>query len=141
MSYIRCLSNPEALYIWSDGKTVSIWHAVKKPHSSGANFGVPDPIFTRCLKLWREFHEPATYKGMKVEELSVDVRNAEIIPNQKPCRRGCKRVGRNGYIPCKRCHARMFRNVRKSRYVIRLSYGKHFVDMWRVTWDYIAKHK
>jgi hypothetical protein len=76
---------------------------------------------------------------MTVEELNVDRKTAKIIPSASPCRRGCKKEG-NGFICCKRCSRRFWKDARRGRYVIRLSYKKDFVDLWRVTWDYVTRH-
>jgi len=138
MSYIRCLSNPEGLYVWSDGKFANITHNVKPPHSSGKDFTIPHRVFERVLKRWADYHQPAKCAGAVAEELSVDRKIGEVIGPFKPCNRGCERQGK-AFILCKPCHAKMMKDIRRSSYVIRLSYKGNFVNMWRVTWDYMTK--
>jgi hypothetical protein len=139
MSYIRSTSNPEALYIWDDGTMANVSHGVPKPHSSETLFRIPSAVFRKCLKKWDGSGDPVSFQGMTVEELNVDRKTAKTIPPASPCRRGCKKEG-NGFIPCKRCSRRFWKDIRRGKYVIRLSYKKDFVDLWRVTWDYVAKH-
>lgn len=139
MSYIRCLSNPEGLYAWSDGRTVNISHGVKKPHSSGRSFTIPQGVFDGLLKKWANWTEPAMVRGAVAEELHVDEKTGRVIPEWKPCGRGCKPVGKNGFIPCRRCARKQHKDVRRGRFVVRLSYRSDFVDLWRVTWDYMTR--
>lgn len=138
MSYIRCLSNPEALYVWSDGKKTHITHNVKSPHSSGRDFTIPHKAFERVLKLWAQYHEPSRCGGVIAQELHIDKKTGKIIPRWKPCKRGCKPQGRNAWIPCKRCWKRDVKGSRRGEFLIRLSYKNDFVNLWRVTWDYMT---
>ena len=84
-------------------------------------------------------YEPARVRGAVVEEVHVDRKTGEIIPPFEPCNKGCKRV-KGGFTPCKPCNNKHFNDIRRGEFKIRLSYRDHFVNMWRVTWDYIARN-
>lgn len=137
MSYIRCLSNPERLYVWSNGKYVNITHSVKRPNSSGRHFTIPHGIFEGTCKRWANDNEPAVCRGAKAEELHIDRTTGRVIPEWKPCTRGCKPDGKNTWTPCLRCLKKSMGDAKRGEFVIRLSYKKDFVNMWRVTWEYI----
>ncbi len=138
MSYIRCLSNPERLYIVSDGKKVNVSHKVQKPHSSGREFDIPSRTFEGLCRKWaKEWEEPVAYRGASVEEIHVNRKTGRIIPAAKPCKKGCKPEG-NGWVPCKRCFRKSIQDARRGDFLVRLSFGRDFVNMWRVTWHYIA---
>src|SRR3990167_4820317 len=82
MSYIRCLSNPELLYIWqgSDRK-VYITHGVKYPlarlgvknyRDNPAQFTVPFHIFRDAIKKWDKYgFGKVTYRGFTIEEIEI----------------------------------------------------------------------
>ena len=140
MSYIRCLSNPEGMYIYSSARNVTISHNVKKPRSSGGDFQIPIKTFNRLCWKWVDCYEPATYRGAVAEEVHVNQWTGEVIPDSKPCGKGCKMIGGGGWTPCKRCMRKSLKNAEEGKFLIRLSYGGHFVDMWRVTWEYIARN-
>lgn len=137
MSYIRCLSNPEGLYVWSDGKFATLTHNVERPHSSGRSFSIPHRTFEALLKKWAKWIEPARQGGAVAEELHVEVKTGRLIPPWKPCRR-CTPAGKNAWIPCRRCGPGSLDRP-SGRYVIRLSYKGDFVNLWRVTWDYMVR--
>ena len=70
MSYIRCLSNPEGLYIWSDGESVTI---------TGKNiplfYSIQEKIFDGLIKKYNKNKgwlcgesEAIKYKGAKLFE-------------------------------------------------------------------------
>jgi len=135
MSYIRCLSNPEGLYIWaqSDGRTC-ITHNVRAPLSSVekpkglVNIIVPTTAFDRACILWDEGNEPASCRGVRVEEVHVLTKTGKPVPE-------------NFFdfgIGSGKLAARMKKNP--VELLIKLSYKKEFVFMWRVTWEYIVRH-
>ena len=132
MSYIRSLSNPESLYIWCEGKETAISHGVKGPLSSARwrggkasppFFHVPAAAFDRVCALWGEGREPARAGGIRVEEVALFVATGKMVP-----------VDFYGDI------AKVFRDKRRVEHLIRLSYRKHFVCMWRVTWEYVVRN-
>lgn len=139
MSFIRCLSNPEGLYMWGSGRLVTVSHEVKKPHSSGGHFNIPEPAFRGCVRKHLAGHDPASYRGVRVEEVHVDKRTGEPIPDWRPCGRGCKKAKGGGFIPCRRCSRSHRRDVARGWFAVRLSYGGHFVNLWTVTWAYAAR--
>lgn len=144
MSYIRCLSNPEGLYIWSGtDNLVHIIHNVPKPHSSGLDgFTVPWRVFENGTKNWKKAYEPDQfqYRGMRIDELHVFEKTGKIVPDLSPCNRGCVKEDKNSFRPCVRCFNKYYVNALKSRYIIRLSYKNHFVHLWRVTWAYVVEN-
>ena len=68
MSYIRCLSNPEKLYIWGEksGKVVIVVGKEKTKY-------MPCHVFEYLLHGYvsRPWNESVKYKGAKLEELFV----------------------------------------------------------------------
>lgn len=139
MSFIRCLSNPESLYVWSTGENVYFAHHVKKPNSSGANFDIPDDIFRACARKWvKNFGDLVSHRGMRVEEVVVDQRTGKIIPPAKPCARGCIKKP-NGFIMCRPCGKKWTKAHKNSWWPIQVSYKKHFIRLWRVTWEYMIR--
>lgn len=128
MSYIRALSNPEGLYIFSDGKYTQIWHNVLFPLASKPakkafclGFSVPSKIFDGGLKLWiKDFGiYGINYKGFKIEEQHIYLNTGKLVPA--------------------RSIEGLFGDKKKSAFLIKFSYGKHFVFMYSVTAHYIAR--
>jgi hypothetical protein len=65
MSYIRCLSNPEGLYIWGDvdGNTYV---------SKGADplLSIPNGLWKKFLKKWhRHYENDVELEGLKIREI------------------------------------------------------------------------
>lgn len=145
MSYIRCLSNPECLYIWSDGQRVHVSHNVKPPHSSGRAFTIPDGAFNACTRKWNRWLDPAKSGDVVAQEVNVDRRTGEAIPDWKLCPR-CKEVPRKrgkiqSWSPCRKCSRQHMRDAKRGDFRIRLSYKDDFVNLWRVTWEYVCSHE
>jgi hypothetical protein len=70
MSYIRSLSNPEKLYIWSDGVNVHIAEGVKE------NKIMPRSIFHGLVRKWlRNRWEDCTFKDASVKEVWLNKGN------------------------------------------------------------------
>lgn len=139
MSYIRCLSNPESLYVYSDGKDVHIIHHVRPPHSSGWNFVIPHKAFETALNKFMKSSGPVKYAGVSVQELHINKKTGAVIEAEKPCKRGCKRI-MNGWVPCRPCSRKRLEQLDREPgwFCIRLSYKKHFVNLWQVTFDYMT---
>lgn len=151
MSYIRCLSNPEGLYIWgqSDGAVV-ITHSVQPPLSSKwprrriyravgkgpknrmvptrkfydatPAIKVPIRVFHHVCRKWTaSFEDRVSYRGLTVEEVHVYLDTGKPVPNQT-----------------------LLQSVwdmdrgRRDAFLIRLSYKGQFFHMWRVTWEYVT---
>ena len=93
MSYIRSSSNPEGLYLWSNGIDVEI--------IEGSKFhgGIPVNIFNGLIRKFRKsVHRiPCKFKKCSLDEVWI-----EGVPK------------------------------------IQLKYGAIEVNMWAVTWEYIA---
>ncbi len=115
MSYIRCLCNPEGLYIWGDGKYVNITLAGRECHEC-----IPEKIFDGLIK---KFHKegswcvqgsPIKYKGATIEEVLIES-NKKITKLEKELK------------------------FRHGNFKYRLSYKDWYIDMWQVTWEHVAK--
>lgn len=128
MSYIRCLSNPERLYAWSDGHTTHLWHDVKKPLSSGEKPNkkfpgyeilVPTKIFDKVCFLWNDFEQPASYRGARAEEIYVYTKTGKKVPEQ----------------PLKK----FLKDKKPREMLIKFSYKGQFFMMWDVTWEYVVR--
>ena len=114
MSYIRCLSNPEGLYIWGDGKYINI-------AKGGEDLKyIPQLTFDGLL---RKYHRegswcvqgyPITYRGATIEEVHIES-NKKITKFEKELK------------------------FRLGIFQYRLSYKDWHIDMWQVTWEHIAK--
>lgn len=67
MSYIRSTSNPEGLYIWGDGKTVTI---TKGPKTIGY---IPTNIFHGLIKKYNQnfYPDECSYKGASIKEVHI----------------------------------------------------------------------
>lgn len=63
MSYIRSTSNPEALYIWGDGKEVTI---MKGFDIVGT---IPVTVFNGLIRKYHKHFEDCTYEGAEVKEV------------------------------------------------------------------------
>lgn len=151
MSYIRCLSNPEGLYIWgqSDGR-VGISHKVEPPlsskwplesgwqvvrnkmvktgrmHPSPPLLTVPMHLFHATCKQWAKYYGSPTDDrtsrgGLVVKEVHVFTDTGRLVPK----RRGV---------------AETMKDKRKTEFLIRFSYRGKFFHMWRVTWMYIIQN-
>lgn len=111
MSYIRCLYNPEGLYIWADEKYANITISGKEGISQ-----IPLNIFEGLLREYiGGFGKDAEYKGASIKEVFV----------------------KSGKKPTK---IKKMMNVEDGIYQMRLSYKNWCIDMWFVTWEYIAQH-
>jgi hypothetical protein len=61
MSYMRCLSNPEGLYIVHCGGPIEIF-------SSGKEWRIPRHIFHGLFLRWQKNHGPVKYRGASLSE-------------------------------------------------------------------------
>lgn len=112
MSYIRCLSNPEGIYIWGDGKQTNITIA-----DTGIHKYIPQKIFDGLLKKYnKQFGStPIKYRGAKIDEIFVESGKKQTKIE--------KQLG-----------------IKDGKYQYRLSYKNWYIDMWQVTWEHIANH-
>lgn len=128
MSYIRCLSNPEGLYIYSDGGGICIH----------GNFGddedfmrVPEKDFHGIgMKYGREYlmgDRPLKFGGITLREVKV-VKGTDRI--YTPIHH--KKMGIHD-------DTRRWFDKPQTEHKILFSYGGKSFLMWRVTWDYIVR--
>ena len=121
MSYIRSNSNPESLYIWGGGPggCVTICHR-SSAKEIPASFNVPTRAFDRVRRKWAKgYDEKASSGGILVEEVHVYMRSGRLVPV--------------------RSMTTQLTSKAQTEFLIRLSYKEHFVHLWRVTWDYVAR--
>jgi hypothetical protein len=121
MSYIRCLSNPERLYIWGDRDgRVTFSHGVKPPlalSSRDSNgFQVPESAFKEVCRKWAEGSEHATTKGFRAKLVHVLLETGKPTPP----------------------HFNPFRDERRAEFLVRVSYKRKFVHLWLVTWMHVV---
>lgn len=124
MSYIRCTSNPEGLYIWSDGKVVFITHCIKSPFASPLDFveqiiSVRKDIFDNLCKQWLR-EGSASHGKTSIREFYIFTgkkNRGEKVPKDYNC----------------------FTDRRKTDYKVRFKHGKHFFYMWKVTWESVCE--
>lgn len=126
MSYIRCLSNPEALYIWGDADGfANICHNVKPPLSSpwpkDGNtplFQVPIKAFEKAALRWYgSGKDDVTIDGFRVQMVSVFVKTGMRVPKNLD----------------------ILTDRRRHELLVRISYKRHFVHLWDVTWAYVVR--
>lgn len=114
MSYIRSTSNPESLYIYSDGNTVHIHigNAYRDRKKHYKEFCLPERVFDKLIKKSKGWLD-AEWKGAKVEE---------------------KYIRKHKKLP------KWLRNLKMTDgdFQTRLSYADWYIDMWKTTWFYIC---
>ena len=148
MSYIRCLSNPEGLYIWSDvDGTVKIAHTVKAPLSSSWPVDMLSETMsfrsrgTQIQKVIRR-HNPPKPVG-RPPLISVPRKSFERV-----CRQWIKDEDdisfrgisvRELMVDIKTGqpieHIPM---ANRAAHLIRFQYKDQWFYMWRVTWAYVC---
>ena len=109
MSYIRSPYNPEGLYIWS--QVDGMCHFMIGPDMVGK---IPTEVFNQLIDNYIENHDEYTEVGdARIEEVWIDV-SGEKIPEDDV-------------------------NPQKNELRMRLSYKDWHIDMWDVTWYYVAR--
>ena len=131
MSYIRCLSNPEGLYIYlSTEGHIDIAHCLKPPFRSKEKnptfpgmMVIPPKIFFEACHRWD--HGPDQWVGpVKVGDLLVEERHiyeddgTKVPSDWRPFRKG--------------------RKERPTSYRILFKYKSQYIMLWRVTWHYVV---
>lgn len=126
MSYIRCLSNPERLYVFDDDRGICVIHSVRPPLASPnkdklapAMFHVPVKAFHDvCLRWEMSGDGGVRSRGLRVREVCVYLATGvRVAANER--------------------YGDGLRN--RTEYLIRFEYKKHFFYMWRVTWEYVVR--
>jgi len=122
MSYIRCLSNPEGLYVYGDGKDVNFHWCVKPPFASPGGMKIPHDIFTKAGQKWADQYcsERVSVRGFVIEEVHVYEKNA-------------KKVGEMSRQWVKQ----YLKDKRPTRSGWKLSYRGKFIILWPVTMHYM----
>lgn len=129
MSYIRCSSNPERLYIWGPNKNgmIEVCHRVQPPLASKVRKGefpvprmqIPVRIFYSACVRWDDGDEEISVRGFRVRYLYVYEDTGRVA---RPSARDMLRP-----------------DARPRRFVVRLDYKGAFVYLWRVTWEYVVR--
>ena len=147
MSYIRCLSNPEGLYIWADvDGTVKVTIAGENSKDEKC---LPIAVFDGLIKKYNKNYgeTPCEYKGAKVDEVWIPTQSKfsafvhavfSIILSPYYCRK----FGFDFHLPKTKKDLENWKFAyyhRNGKYQYRLSYGNWHVDMWQVTWEHIVK--
>lgn len=115
MSYIRCLSNPESLYVWGDGKKTwfSWWDGDKHHPMIGVLSDEVDEFF---LELYRretfdywDIDEPFSHGNMSVIECRILTGKLDMLGDEE------------------------------GEFKVKLTLGPNNPDliMWVVTWEYL----
>lgn len=73
MSYIRCTSNPEGLYIWSNGETVIV-------QMGSIDIGkIPTNIFNGLIKKYiGNYNYDVKYNGAEIKEIQDGIGNFKM---------------------------------------------------------------
>lgn len=123
MSYIRCLSNPEGLYVHEDMDSyIHISWIVKPPLSSGKEdvMLIPYKAFYGGIRKWDRTGRCKNFKGFSIKERYI------YLKTGKP-------VSKQDFI-------KSFEDKKHKGYRVRLSYQNKFVYLWSVTWEYIVQN-
>lgn len=72
MSYIRCLSNPEGLYVWADCDGTTYFWIGGEENDDKSCIRIPNHHFVKVCEKWYEGEDPLSYKGVKVYEDNKD---------------------------------------------------------------------
>lgn len=130
MSIIRCLSNPEELYVYHDcsGPIVISCKAVLDRWGNPEMIEVPAKSFYRACQKWRDgifdmYDEGVSHRGIIVREVPVYSKSRRIVPKAALQGGILKRAGMAEY-----------------NYQIMFQYKKYRIFMWRVTWAYIVNN-
>lgn len=117
MSYIRCWSNPEKLYIWGDEKNATIAEGTKE------TWNIPLDVFNGLIKKFhRRYHDyPCEYKRAQVEEVWVYEGDVEVTDEVNPILTRSERKIKLSYDDCTGVEVEC-----------------NYVIMYDVTWEYIV---
>lgn len=132
MSFIRCLSNPEGMYVFGSTSGVEFysgqgWHLsnIGPDREPDRGMIVPYNVFYKACKLaeYVTADEPVEVDGFKIEEQVIYTKTGRLVPNRPFTVASMKR--------------RMSGRAAETMWAIKVSYKGKYVFMWRVTWDYI----
>ena len=122
MSRIRCLSNPESLYIW-DQDPDDICIAIGKDYVLGYPVRtVPQEVFDAAIGMFdATYDQDIEYKGMTVREVYIYSDDLS-------------------YAPKKTLGDLNIDDPRDTRFAIEIAYDEWKLFLWRVTFDYLVKY-
>ena len=127
MSYIRGITNPEALYIWhdtEDGLVHWTWN-VPRPLSNGQGFEAPlKDFYLVALRYAASFDMHAAAGDFSAREQHVYLATG-------------RRVGASK-------RSAWFRSLHNSEtcetaYLVRVQFKAIYVNLWPVTWEYVVR--
>lgn len=131
MAYIRCLSNPESLYVWGDvdGNTYISWN---DKCGVAQMYGIPSKDFDECfrrLKVWEKenalWEKSFKYAGIEIAEVNFEEISKRIL---------CDEELDNLY------KVSMWERNVKIEHLIALSYKENqLLLLWEVTWEYFKQ--
>jgi hypothetical protein len=136
MSYIRCTSNPEGLYIYEghayprDRKLyVTIYWTQPKPLSSGKRHQivVPARLFHEAARRWYPGHK--SYKGyyskdgFSVKEELIYMKTGKKVPAK-----------------ITKSMSKWMADKKRAEFQIKISHKKEFVFIYNVTWAYVVEN-
>jgi hypothetical protein len=137
MSYIRCHSNPEGMYIYgnADGMIEIYsgrgWHLsnIGPDQEEDRGMYVPGKTFYEMCKKANHpsiYDEESPYEidGFRVEEVLIYLKTGKRVPN-----RG-EKISKNFFS----------KRAAETIYAIKLSYKHKYVFMYLVTWEYIRRN-
>lgn len=127
MSYIRSLSNPEGLYVFSTDhdKTkkavvclIPGWNYKHTNFNNNDPMYVPQAVFDQAVRRWDAFEpdDGVTLKGFSIRQVHVFTDTGKPVPK--------------GFNPLK--------SKRDAEFLIRVAYRKKWMLLWRVTWAYVV---
>ena len=130
MSYIRCLSNPENLYIWEDvDGTVTFSHRVRPPLASKEPKGDGNPF---CITMPAREFKAACRKWAR--DGSEDVKAGNFSAKLMQV------LLDTGKPPPAKYHKIPPSESPPSEFLVRIGYKRKFVFLWLVTWEYVVRN-
>lgn len=146
MSYIRCLSNPEGLYIWAGFDNMVQITLAGEEFKEKKN--LPTKIFDGLIEKWNKnyWNFPCEYKGARIEEVWIPIQSKLSVIICGIWNIICSpyyshKIGVKWSFPHTRNDFESYKIYfyRSGNFKIRLSYNNWYVDMWQVTWEHIAR--
>lgn len=124
MSYIRCWSNPDGLYIYESSNGIEVHHTVKPPLASKYDpnyrsvMTIPTKAFKKACYMWTDWHTKVKIGDLTIEETHIYTKTGKLVhPDGKS-----------------------INDSRPTDFKIKLQYKNRFVYLWIVTWEYVVKH-
>jgi len=163
MSYIRSTSNPEGLYVYSDGEFVNIHIDPAFARGPDVKHGlrIPQEVFDTACKKWHKTWSDTEHEGFSIEEVHVFEDDLTPVPegflNQDMLRESKERFEYYGErIPgfmeadwaqkadmiCDFVETnpeQEYRSdMRGTRFAQKLSWQGNELFLWQVTWRYMT---